>query len=178
LIFSLLSIAVLLTGVLYNNEISVSNNLCYCSSKLYVASGLEGLFSVIYEGLFRDLEAGDSQVTLVEGLRLIELVAILGAYLVSVQVLLSLPGRAVEEVHGRVEATGCDGGIARLRRLHRVVMVEATLVGDLLAQVIPRLEAGVREGLSGSGRHLRVVDARVRQGEGGLAVAIVDGVHC
>lgn len=104
--------------MLYNNEISVSNNLCYCSSKLYGASGLEGLFSVIDEGLFRNLETGDSQVTLVEGLWLVELVAILSADLVSVQVLLSLPSSAVEEVHGCVETTGCDGGIARLGRFH------------------------------------------------------------
>lgn len=164
--------------MLYNNEISVSNNLCYCSSKLYGASGLEGLFSVIDEGLFRNLETGDSQVTLVEGLWLIELVAILSAHLVSVQVLLSLPCSAVEEVHGRVETTGCDGGIARLGRFHRVVMIKATLVCDLLAEVVPGLEARVREGLSGSGCHLCVVDAGVRQGKGGLAIAIVDGVHC
>ena len=84
LIFSLLSITVLLTGVLYNIEISVSNNLCYFSSKLDGGSGLEGLFSVIDEGLFRNLETGNSQMALVEGLRLVELVAVLSANLVSV----------------------------------------------------------------------------------------------
>ena len=117
-------------------------------------------------------------MTLVEGFWLIELVAILSAHLVSVQVLLSLPSGAVEEVHGRVETTGCDGGIARLGRFHRVVMIKATLVCDLLAEVVPGLEARVREGLSGSGCHLCVVDAGVRQGKSSLAIAIVDSVHC
>lgn len=70
--------------MLYNIEISVSNNLCYFSSKLDGGSGLEGLFSVIDEGLFRNLETGNSQMALVEGLRLVELVAVLSANLVSV----------------------------------------------------------------------------------------------
>ena len=163
--------------MLYNNEISVSNNLCYCSSKLYGASGLEGLFSVIDEGFFRNLETGDSQMTLVEGLWLVELVAIFSAHLVSVQVLLSLPSRAVEEVHGCVETTCGDSSLACLGRFHRVVMVKATLVSDLLTEVVPGLETRVREGLSRSGRHLSIVDTRVRQGKGSLAIAIVDGVH-
>lgn len=104
--------------MLYNIEISVSNNLCYCSSKLDSASGLEGLFSVVDKGLLGNLEAGNSQVTLVERLGLIELVAVLSAHLVSVQVLLSLPGRAIEEVHGGVETTSCDGSLASLGRFH------------------------------------------------------------
>jgi hypothetical protein len=104
--------------VLYNNEISVSNNLCYCSSNLDCASGLEGLFSVIDEGLFRNLETGNSQMTLVEGLWLVELVAILSTHLVSVQVLLSLPSGTVKEVHGCVETTCCDCSLTCLGRFH------------------------------------------------------------
>lgn len=57
-------------------------------------------------------------------------------------------------------------------------MIKPTLVCDLLAEVVPGLETRVGEGLSGSGRHLCVVDARVRQGKSSLAITIVDGVHC
>lgn len=56
-------------------------------------------------------------------------------------------------------------------------MVKATLVSDLLTEVVPGLETRVREGLSRSGRHLSVVDTRVRQGKSGLAITIVDSVH-
>jgi len=56
-------------------------------------------------------------------------------------------------------------------------MVKATLVSDLLTEVVPGLETRVREGLSGSGCHLSVVDTRVSQGKSGLAITIVDGMH-
>jgi hypothetical protein len=56
-------------------------------------------------------------------------------------------------------------------------MVKATLVSDLLTEIVPGLETRVREGLSRSGCHLSVVDTRVRQGKGSLAITIVDSVH-
>lgn len=56
-------------------------------------------------------------------------------------------------------------------------MIEATLVCNFLPEVIPRLESRVGESLSGSGGHLCVMNARVRDRECGLAITIVDGVH-
>jgi len=56
-------------------------------------------------------------------------------------------------------------------------MIKATLVCDLLTEVVSGLETRVRESLSGSCCHLSVVDTGVRQGKSGLAIAIVDGMH-
>ncbi len=78
-----------------------------------------------------------------EGLGLVEAVAILSSNLVSVKILLGLPGGTIEEVHSSVETTGCDCGFASLGRLHGVIKVDAALVRDLLAQVIAGLESGV-----------------------------------
>lgn len=164
--------------LLYNIEISVSPQLCACSSyRSQLDGGLEWLLTVIDKSLLGDLEARNPQVTLVEGLRLVVPVAILRAHLIRVQVLLSLPCGPIEEVHGRVEPTGGDCGLACLRRLHRVVMVEATLVSDLLAEVVAGLEPRVRERLSCRRGHLCVVHARVCHWQRCLTVTIVDRVH-
>lgn len=95
--------------------------------------GLHGFFAIVYERLFGHLEAGNAQVTLVERFGLIETVAVLSAHLIRVQVPLSLPGRAIEEVHRSVETTGCHGCLSSLGRLYRDIMVETTLVSDLLS---------------------------------------------
>lgn len=114
-----------------------------------------------------------------ERLSLVKAVAVLGADHVSVEVLLCSPGGSVEEVHRSSEARGSHCALALGWKLHGVIMVDALVhIGDLLTEVVPRLEAGVAEGLSCcSGGHLGVPDARVSNGKGGLAVAIVDGVH-
>ena len=108
----------------------------------------------------------------------VELVAVLGADLIRVQVPLRLPRRPIEEVHGLEEPGGSHCGLARDRGLHRVVVIEAALIGNLLSQVIAGLEAGVREGLSRRRGHLGVLHARVGDRERGLAVPIMDGMHC
>lgn len=159
--------------MLYNIEISVSNKLC----RSQLDGGLEGLFTIVDEGLLGDLEARNSQMTLVEGLRLVEAVAVLCSHLIRMQVILSLPCCAIEEVHGGVEATCGDCGLAGLRRLHGVVVVEAALVGDLLAEVVAGLEPRIREGFSRRRGRQGVVHARVRRGECRLTVTIVDRVH-
>ncbi len=112
-----------------------------------------------------------------EWLGLVEAVAILSSNLVSVKILLGLPGGTIEEVHGSVETTSSDCGLARLGRLHGVIKVDAALVRDLLAQVITGLESGVREGLSGSGGHLLIPDAGVSHRQRGLTIAVVNSVH-
>jgi hypothetical protein len=140
-------------------------------------SELEGLFAIVNEGLLGDLEAGDAQVALVEGLVLVVPVTVLSPHLVRVQVLLSLPGGAVEEIHRCVETTGCNRGLASLGGLHRDVMIETTLVCDLLSEVVPGLEPRIGKGLSGGRGHLGVVDAGMRDGQRGLSIAVVNGVH-
>ena len=107
----------------------------------------------------------------------VKLIAVLGADLISVQVPLGLPCGPIEEVHGLEEPRCCHCGLARNRGLHRVIMVEAALIGNLLSQVVAGLETGVRESLSRSRGHLGVLDARVRDGQRGLAVPIMDGMH-
>ena len=57
-------------------------------------------------------------------------------------------------------------------------MIEATLVGDLLAEVVPWFETRIREGLSCGGGHLGVMHTRVSNGKSGLSIAIVNGMHC
>ena len=78
-----------------------------------------------------------------EWLRFVEFVAILCADLVSMKVPLSLPGSSIKEVHGGEEARGCDGSLTSLRRLHRVVVIDSTLVGDEFAEVATGLEPRV-----------------------------------
>lgn len=132
---------------------------------------------IIHQHLLSHLVAGMSQMQLVEWLRLVEPVAVLRAHHVGVQVLLGLPGRAVEEVHGRREARGGHCALALGGQLHGVVEVDLVHVGDLLAEVVSLLEARVREGLSCGCGHLSVPNAGVADGKGGLSVPVVDGVH-
>lgn len=146
-----------------------------CSSQL--DGGLEWLLTVIDKDLLGDLEARNSQVTLLEGLRLVVPVSILSAHLIRVQVLLSLPCGPIKEVHGCIETTCSDCGLACLRGLHRVVMVEATLVSDILEEVVAGLEPGVRERLSCRRGHFCVMHARVCHWQCRLTITIVDRVH-
>ncbi len=140
-------------------------------------SELEGLFTIVNEGFHGHLEAGNAQVALVEGLVLVVPITVLSSHLIRVQVLLSLPGGTVEEIHRRVETTGCNRGLASLRGLHRDVMIETTLVCDLLSEVVSGLEPRIGKGLSGGRGHLGIVDAGVRDGQCGLAITVVNGVH-
>ncbi len=117
-------------------------------------------------------------MALVEGLRLVVAVAVLSSHLIRVQVLLSLPCCTIKEVHGSIESTSSDTSLASLGRFHGVVMIDTALVGDFLAEVIARLEAGVREGLSCSCCQLVCVHARMGNRERGFAIPIVDCVHC
>ncbi len=117
-------------------------------------------------------------MALVEGLRLVEAVAVLSTHLICVQVLLSLPCCSIKEVHGSIESTGSDTSLASLGGFHGVVMIKTALVGDFLAEVIARLEAGVREGLSCRCCQLVYVHTRVGNRECGFAIPIVDCVHC
>jgi hypothetical protein len=116
-------------------------------------------------------------VALVEGLGLIEPVAILSSNLVSVKVLLGLPSGTVEEIHGSVETAGCHCGLTSLGWLHRIIEIDATLVRDFLTQVVAWLESGVGEGLSGCGSHFVIPDARMCHWESSLSVTIVDRMH-
>lgn len=72
-------------------------------------------------------------MTLVERFNRVESIAILCAHLISVKVLLSLPGCAIEEIHGCVEATLRDRGLATQGGFHRIVMIYPALVGELLS---------------------------------------------
>jgi len=91
------------------------------------------LFVVVDQDLLRDLEASNSEVHLVEGLRLVKSIAVLSAHLVSMQVLLGSPGCAIEEVHGSVEPTCSDCSLTLERWLHRGIKVDAIHVGNLLS---------------------------------------------
>lgn len=119
-----------------------------------------------------------SEVHLMEGLGLVEPVAVLGADHVGVEIFLRLPRGAIEEVHGRAETTSHGGSRAGSRSLHPIVEVDhgRVHVADPVSQVHSLLESRVRECLSGSGGGLGVPDAGVRDGEGRLAVAVVDRV--
>jgi len=114
---------------------------------------------------------------LVEGLRLVESIAVLRAHHVRVQVFLCAPGRPVEEVHRRSETASGHRAQALHRDLHRVVVVYLVHVGDLLAQVVSLLESRVREGFACSGGHLGVPDARVALRDRALAVLVLDRMH-
>jgi len=114
----------------------------------------------------------------VEGLRLIEFVTVLSTNLVSVQVLLCLPGSAIEEVHSCVEARGGHGSLASLGWLHCVVMINSALVRNHLTQVAAGLESRVGEALSCSCGHLVVPHTGVGDGKGRLAISIMNGMHC
>lgn len=114
---------------------------------------------------------------LVEGLRLVESIAVLRAHHVRVQVLLRAPGGPVEEVHRRKETARGDRAQALHRHLHRVVVVYLVHVGDLLAQVGALLEPRVREGLPHRGGRLSVMDTRVAQRDRALAVLVLDRMH-
>ena len=64
-----------------------------------------------------------------ERLGLVEFVAVFSAHLISVQVSLSLPGCAIEEVHGLEETGSCDASFACFRGFHCIVMINTALVG-------------------------------------------------
>lgn len=149
--------------------------MCWC---LLLHQQLRTLsFFVVNENLLWYLIACLSKVNLVEWLRRIELVAVLSANHVCVQVLLSLPCRSVEEIHGCCETTCSYMTLALGRQFKRVVKVHVVHVWDLLAKVGSWLESWVGEGLSGCGGWSSVPQTRMGHWESPFTIAIVDGLQ-
>lgn len=138
---------------------------------------LSKILSIVDQGLRRHLKIGEAELSLVEGLRLIEFVTVLSTDLVSVQVLLCLPGSSIEEVHSLVEARCGHSSLASLRWLHCVVMINTALVRNHLTQVAAGLKSWVREAFSCSCGHLVVPHTGVGDGQGRLAISIMNGMH-
>ncbi len=132
---------------------------------------------VVDEDLLGNLEAGMSEMNLVERLGWVESIAVLCADHVSVEVLLSLPGGTIEEVHGRSESASCHGSETLNRYLHAVVVINLVHVGNLLAQVVSRLESRVRESFSSCSCYLSVPYARMIHWNGTFSILVLNAMH-